>query len=339
MQIAGQTNVTSIRFGSGSVNGIGKDLGRFVVATMELPWSITEGKLGADPVAVLMVESMEQEFVDQQVASAPPCDTVVGIGGGQAIDLAKYFAWKKGCRLVTIPTVISVDAFVTPAAAVRQNHRVLYVGESSPDPLIIDYDLIRTAPSDLNVAGAGDLLSIHTATFDWEVAHRAGKSEYPYSQDDIQTARAILETVAENASEIRALSDRGLRTIVEGYMRVNTICLPAGHYRVEEGSEHFLFYELEERLKKPFIHGQIVGLGIYVMSRLQKNRVEWITSLMDELGLRYQPVDMGIPKDAMVASLQVLEPFTRKRGLWYSQIQETPLDLAQIEGLLRGLRF
>ena len=55
-------------------------------------------------------------------------------------------------------------------------------------------------------------------------------------------------------------------------MRVNTICLPAGHCRVEEGSEHYLFYELEERLKRPFIHGWIVGLGVHLLSRLQENR-------------------------------------------------------------------
>jgi len=54
--------------------------------------------------------------------------------------------------------------------------------------------------------------------------------------------------------------------IVEGYMTVNTICLPAGHYRIEEGSEHFLFYELEERLARPFVHGYIVGLGVHLMS-------------------------------------------------------------------------
>ena len=59
-------------------------------------------------------------------------------------------------------------------------------------------------------------------------------------------------------------------------MKLNTICLPINHYRVEEGSEHFLFYELEERLKRPFIHGHIIGLGIYLMSRLQENKAEEI---------------------------------------------------------------
>ena len=61
--------------------------------------------------------------------------------------------------LATIPTVVSVDAFMTPSAAVRRSSGVVYVGEASPDPLIIDFDLISTAPRDLNRSGEH---SIHT---------------------------------------------------------------------------------------------------------------------------------------------------------------------------------
>ncbi len=337
--IQGETNVTSQRFGRGAARGLAQGLGRFVVTTMPVPWERARSLLGGDPEAVLLVDSMEQETIDAQIAKAPPCDAVVGIGGGQAIDLAKYMAWKRGCRLASVPTVTSVDAFVTPAAGIRHGHRVEYVGKASPDPLVIDYDLIRTAPPHLNIAGAGDLLSIHTATFDWELARRAGRSESPFSETDVRRARQILDSVLANAREIRLLSDRGIRAIVEGYMRVNTICLPAGHYRVEEGSEHFLFYELEERLQRPFIHGQIVGLGIHIMSRLQRNEPERISRLMDDLGLPYQPADLGISKQDLRDSLLSLKSFTERRGLWYTVVQETAIEPSWIEEVCSGLRF
>ena len=48
------------------------------------------------------------------------------------------------------------------------------------------------------------------------------------------------------ANDIATVSDTGIETLVRAYMTVNTICLPAGHYRVEEGSEHYLFYALEK---------------------------------------------------------------------------------------------
>ncbi len=338
--IEGQTNVRSSRFGAGALDGIGRELGRFIVTTMDLPWRLAQPRLGAQPLAVLLVENMEIETLDRQVAAAPPCDTVLALGGGQAIDLGKYLAWKRGLRLVTAPTILSVDAFVTPAAGIRRGHRVEYVGQTNPDPLIIDYDLIRTAPPALNIAGVGDLLSIHTACFDWELAARAGKSEFPFRAEDVAKARAILTDTMAKADSIRACSDDGLRAIVEGYMRVNTICLPAGHYRVEEGSEHYLFYELEERLQRPFIHGWIVGLGVGLLSRLQENQHAEAVNFMDAVGLCHQPADLDLRREDLVASLLNLRRYVEaRRDLWYTVINERVVTPSWVETALATLRF
>ncbi len=339
-EIKGQTNVKSVRFGSGCLKGIGKEIGKFVVMTMDLPWEVTQDHLGAEPHDIVFVDSVEKVILDQTISELPLCDTVIGIGGGKAIDAAKYMAWKRGIRLVSVPTIISVDAFVTPAAGVRVEHEVVYIGEASPDPLIIDYNVIRSAPPELNIAGIGDLLSMHTATYDWEIAEQEGQSNYPFSNRDIQNARNILTDLYGRLTDIREVSDSGLRSIVEGYMRLNTICLPAGHYRVEEGSEHFLFYELEERLQHAFIHGHIVGLGIYLMSRLQNNQVEEITGIMDEVGLEYHPGGMEIQKKNLIDSLKNLRFFVESRdNLWYTVIDKTEMTDDWISEAISGLKF
>ena len=197
--ITGQTNVPSMRTGAGCLASAATGLGRFAVTTMDVPWALARDRIAARPLAVVHVESMEWDVVERQLATLPELDTVVAIGGGQACDLGKYFAWRRGCRLVTVPTVVSVDAFVTPAAAIRRNHRVEYLGTASPDPLVIDYSLIRSAPAQLNIAGVGDILSIHTATCDWEIAHRAAKDVHDYNEPDVKSARAIVEMVEANA--------------------------------------------------------------------------------------------------------------------------------------------
>lgn len=338
--IEGQTNVQSIRLGAGSARGIGSELGRFAVTTMELPWQLTRDLLGAAPACVVMAESMELKVVERQVAGIPAVDAVVAIGGGRAIDLGKYVAWKRELRLVTIPTILSVDAFVTPAAGVREGHRVKYVGAASPDPLIIDYELIRTAPRDLNVAGAGDLLSIHTACFDWEIAERAGRSEYPFVPADVSTARSVLAAVIDSADAIRTCTDSGMKLLVESYMRINTICLPAGHYRVEEGSEHYLFYALEEQLGRAFVHGNIVGLGVYLMSRLQENSPDTITACMDRIGLQYHPVHLGISRPELASALRGLKNYVETRpDLWYTVINKRAVEPEWIERSLAPLAF
>lgn len=340
ISIEGQTNVTSLRIGADSAQNLGKELGKFVVTTMEIPWKVTQTKLSGSPEAVIMVETMEETWLESILASLPECDTIVGIGGGQAIDAAKYIAWKRSIRLVNIPTILSTNAFVTPASGIRRNHEVVYVGKSTPNPLVIDFNLLRTAPPELNISGIGDLFSIHTASFDWEHAHSKGKSEYPFSSENITRARQIITDLRSVLSEIRNNTDRGLAAIVESYMKLNTICLPVEHFRVEEGSEHFLFYELEERLKRPFVHGSIVGLGIYLMSQLQNNQFEFIRGVMDEVGLSYHPADMNIKKEDLVASLLNVKNFVSLRpNLWYSNINDSTIDEIWISQAIHGLRF
>tara|TARA_B100000700_G_C14811044_1_gene745177 strand:- start:586 stop:957 length:372 start_codon:yes stop_codon:yes gene_type:complete len=123
-------------------------------------------------------------------------------------------------------------------------------------------------------------------------------------------------------------------------MKLNAICIPLDHFRVEEGSEHFLFYELEERLKRSFIHGHIIGLGIYLMSRLQDNQVENITEILNKTKLDYHPRDMGIERQDLVRSLKNLKSFVQnKPQLWFTIIDGSEISDEWIDYVLADLRF
>ena len=240
------TNVNELRIGNDSSKNVGNEIGKFVVSTMEIPWKIIKGNLGRSPEKVIDVTSVELSWIEGQIKDLPDFDTIVGIGGGMAIDVAKYISWKLGKRLVSIPTILSVDAFTTPAAGIRNNHDVQYLGTASPDPLIIDYNILRTAPKELNIAGIGDLFSIHTASFDWTYAYSKGKSEYPYSEDAITGGKKILEFIYNNIGNIKENNNNGLRAIVEAYISLNTICLPIDHFRIEKVLNIIYFMNLRK---------------------------------------------------------------------------------------------
>ena len=108
MEINGQTNVTSQLFGRGTSNELAASLGNFVVTTMPVPWQFVQERIGGTPLAVEMVDSMEISIVEEAIDRLPDCDTVLAVGGGRAIDFGKYMSWKRGCRLVSMPTVLSV---------------------------------------------------------------------------------------------------------------------------------------------------------------------------------------------------------------------------------------
>ena len=47
------TNVKQLRIGKGVSKGIGKELGKYVVATMEIPWNIIKNDMGKSPEKVI----------------------------------------------------------------------------------------------------------------------------------------------------------------------------------------------------------------------------------------------------------------------------------------------
>ena len=149
-----------------------------------------------------------------------------------------------------------------------------------------------------------------------------------------------IEFIYDNIGNIRENNNNGLRAIVEAYISLNTICLPLDHFRIEEGSEHYLFYELEERLKRPFIHGNIIGLGIYLLSRLQNNDPKFITQMMNDSGLVYHPYSMNIEKKDLVDSLLNLKKFVgSKEKLWFTVIDDFDIDIEWVNENISGLKF
>jgi glycerol-1-phosphate dehydrogenase [NAD(P)+] len=330
-------NVKRLEFGRGIADGIGSQFGQYIVTTMPIPWNVVSQRIGNPPAQVIDVQDMDLESAVALEADAPPCDTVVAVGGGQSMDMGKYIAWKRGVPLVNIPTIVSTNAYVTQAVGVRNRGKVEYIGGVTPELVLIDYDLVRSAPPELNIAGCGDILSIHTASFDWHLAHAAGQEARGYVPEAVERARTLVQRLDEEASEIRALSDDGIRAIVECYLEINDICIPLGHYRAEEGPEHFFAYNIEYLTRRTFVHGWLVGLGIQLMSRLQDNSPGEIVALMDRLGLPHSPRANGLTREDVTRALATLRERTLADERWYGIINQrdiTPEFIGQAMGEL-----
>jgi glycerol-1-phosphate dehydrogenase [NAD(P)+] len=318
-------------------HALGKVLGGVrapLICAAAEPWAMLERR-GMQARAVRIAESADLEAVEATEASLPNGDLVVGIGGGTAVDNAKYVAWKRHLPLVTMPTTISVDAFLTNQVAVRVEGVVRYVGDVWPGTVVIDHDLIRMAPKRLNAAGAADVLSIHTALFDWRVA--AEDRGERYSGSRVQEAREILIRLELGAADIAVMNNRGIDLMVELYSAEVELCARNGNARPEEGSEHLFVYNLERTTGKQLIHGEMVGTGIWLMSRLQGNAPGQATELMDRLGIRYRPIAEDVTREEIRQTLLTLRSFVESEGLFYSVVNRLDPDPAQVNALVDGL--
>lgn len=277
---------------------------QYAILTQPEAWDGARGQLSSvDSERVIYLRSMEYEQLIALELTLPTIGLVMGLGGGQAMDAAKYIAWRRKLPLILAPTIVSVDAAVTNTIALREGQRVRYTGFVVADAIPVDFAVISQAPAALNRAGIGDLLSIHTALWDWR---HAGQN---FDETVAAQVTAILEGLDARASSIAACEEEALSFIMQSYVQENTLCLQVGSSQPEEGSEHFLGYNLEYITRRSYVHGQLICLCVYAMARLQHNRPEWVRSLIERAACPWRLRDLGITQQDFTQALMSLRAY------------------------------
>ena len=256
-------------------------------------------------------------------------DVVYAIGGGLAVDAAKYIASRHNLPLVCLPTALSVDAFLTWASGYRHDGCVYYLETKPPDELIIDYEVLAAAPVTVRAAGICDTLSIATGLWDWRYAEEHGKNppgmeHIPYIE---ATARAILQGSLDAAEAAGRGDPDGLRHLLHGLALEVQMCDLIGHSRPEEGSEHYFAYAVENVMGKGLPHGDLVGPGIVLLASIQGQDVRPLKQALQACQI---PLN-SIPDDVIRQTLRQLPNYSRHHGLPYGIAHDL------IEAHLQGL--
>ena len=132
-------------YARGLARGLGDRLGATLVVTQPEAWAIVSPHFGAAPQAILMTSTLDQPTLDELARSAPDGVTVLGVGGGTAMDVAKWISWRRALPLVQLPTLASVDACFTRMSALRDGERVRYEGDAVPEEVSGDASILLGA--------------------------------------------------------------------------------------------------------------------------------------------------------------------------------------------------
>ena len=310
--------------------------GPYVAVVQNPPWSRLAASLPR-PANIIPSGSMELDDLERVSLGDDAGEFVVRIGGGVALDTAKFIAWRRGLPLIQAPSITSVDAAFTDAIGVRVDRRVRYVGHIVPRLVVLDLPLIRSAPAHLNRAGIGDVLSCHTGLFDWRLASGAGQG-HPWREDLAGLGQTLLTELEAAIEEIAAVSEDGVRFLAGAYRRIGAACAAAGHSRFEEGSEHFWAYAYEAVTGHAPNHGELIALGVVALSVVQANRPDWAASLVARGGVRAHPADLGVSEEAFKRALAGLAAYARTEALDYGVADHRPITPTQVEAAWRAVQ-
>lgn len=339
---ANEPRVATPLFGRGLLDTLPTELfSKPVVFTQPEPWAMVAHRFPKNTM-VFYVETMEHEHVKATTKAIGKCSAIFGVGGGSAIDHAKYAAWVLHYPLVLCPTILSVDAPFTKAIGVRESSRVRYVGEVYPDYLLVDFGLISSAPRLLNIVGVGDILSIFTALWDWRVASR-WNGEF-YDADVANQSQALLDRLLAAASDVRDVTDLGLRLLAELYVNEVRLCELVGSSRPEEGSEHYIAYCLEHMTGRHFIHGSLVSMCVLLAGIYQGQDVSRIADFLQDIGLDCTYRGVGTSPQEMFSCLLAMRSYLHEEkqllpGVFHFRDGISPEDaakvLAEFEDIMR----
>mgnify|MGYP003952382751 CR=1 FL=1 len=289
------------------------------IVTMEDLWGIFKIKIKTD-TDIYFVNSLEEKFLEKEISKFNKYDTVIGLGGGQALDIAKYFAWKCKLKLFQFPTSLSVDAVFGHRSGIRRNNIVNYIGWAIPECIFIDYDIIKSAPIIYNYSGIGDVLCFYTGVLDWKYAVKKNKCEKKWEYDDQLASKSLsyVNDLLNNVNDIKLLNKNGINTIIKAHQWGGNSFFSSGwNPRHIEGVEHFFFYNLELQTKKKFIHGQPVCLGFILGCLLHNDYNEKFKNFFKEINFDIRPESMNLTWDEVKDSLKCLNKFINENNLWY----------------------
>ncbi|BAJ29152.1 MULTISPECIES: iron-containing alcohol dehydrogenase [Kitasatospora] len=200
---------------------------------------------------------------------------ILAVGAGAVMDRAKVAAADAGLPLLTVPTLLSTDAAFSPVAALRVGDAVEYRETGLPDAVVLDRALLAAAPPAGHRWSTGDLLSVESAVRDRLLAHQVDEPLLRTARDLVDRTLAGLHDEAPDPSGTAAL----LIAKVEAGLRT-------GDAWFEEGTEHYLAYQLEQETDAVPWHGELLLALMPVCAVLQEWAPERSARIADALRRR-----------------------------------------------------
>jgi glycerol dehydrogenase-like iron-containing ADH family enzyme len=239
-------------------------------------------------------------------------NSVIGIGGGKCLDLAKLVAHRAGIPVVTVPTTAATCAAWTALSNVYSEAGAFSYDVSlavCPNLLVLDYGLIATAPPRTLVAGIGDAIAKW-----YEASVSSGASDRTLLIAAVQQARVLRDLLFQkSAAALAEVGSLVWQDVVDANVLLAGVigglggaqCRTVAAHAVHNGLTHLPACH-------DMFHGEKVAFGILVQLRLEEmvagnnlaaSSRQQLLDFYRQIGLPCNLNDLGLA-GATVADLQ-----------------------------------
>jgi len=245
-----------------------------------------EISLDSSEIRIEAEETVRGNAVEDVVSTAfalpSGVDALVAVGGGVAIDVAKYAGFLIRRPVIAVPTAISNDGFAAPGASLTVAGRRISAKATIPFGVVLDTTVVAGSPPRFTYSGIGDLISKYSAVADWKLAyHTTGEPVNDFS------VMISLQSVANLVRHpVKAVDDLGFLQLVGGALVMSGVAMEvSGSSRPASGSEHLISHAYDQVAGKPSMHGLQVGVASLGTMWLQDNpNRDIVLSVFQETG-------------------------------------------------------
>ncbi|MBD2139745.1 iron-containing alcohol dehydrogenase family protein [Anabaena sp. FACHB-1237] len=251
----------------------------------------------------------------RKVAKEHKADVIIGIGGGKSLDTAKLIAHQLQLPVVTIPTSAATCAAWTALSNVYSELGAFLYDVSlskCPDLLILDYNVIQTAPQKTLVAGIGDAIAKW-----YEASVSSGHLQGTLIIAAVQQARVLRDILLQkSALALQSPGSEIWQEVVDCTVLLAGVIGGLGGAQCRTVAAHAVHNGLTHICGHGSIHGEKVAYGILVQLRLEEmlqgNQLaesarQQLLKFYTEIGLPQQLSDLGLSNITLTELRKVVE--------------------------------
>ena len=261
---------------------------------------------------------------------------IVGIGGGKALDFAKYASFLRDMPFICIPTSSSSDGFSSATASLMVDGKRTSVPAKIAYGIVVDIDIIKNAPEKFIYSGIGDLVSKITAIYDWiyEYEHGVGELNDYALMIAKKAVNSFIRTPFESIKD-----DLFLKELVDSLAMSGIANEMAGGSTPSSGSEHLISHALDKISTHPQLHGVQVGIATYLMAKVQNHRYKRVDQIFTDTGFWDYVKTLSMPRKEFEEAIDLsptMKPY-RHTYLHEEQYREKAKELLRTDPRLKEI--